>query len=265
MTRSTDPLGDPAARIRIVSVLTCFNRKAMTLACLGALEAAARYAQVDLEAIVVDDASTDGTAAAIRIEYPWVEVIDGPGALFWNRGMYVGFGVALQRSADYYLWLNDDTVLVADALGSLLQQSEQLRRAEDAPVIVVGATAERSNGRVTYGGRVTCSRWLASTTTSSGTRSGRCHVRLSRGTASSFRARWPNTSGISIRPFEHAMGDRSSWLASLVPWSGLFGITPLPLTSPVKALSQRRGPAGLNKWRYGPPASAEWPVAPRLT
>ena len=107
---------------------------------------------------MVDDASTDGTAAAIRTEYPWVEVIDGSGALFWNRGMYVGFGAALQRPADYYLWLNDDTVLVADALQSLLQQSEQLRRAEGTPVIVVGATAERSSGRVTYGGRVRRSR-----------------------------------------------------------------------------------------------------------
>jgi len=155
MTRSTDPRPNALRRTRIVGVLTCFNRKAMTLACLGALGSAARCAQIDLEAIVVDDASTDGTAAAIRTEYPWVEVIDGSGALFWNRAMYVGFGVALQRPADYYLWLNDDTVLVEDALRSLLQQSEQLRRAEGTPVIVVGATAERGSGRVTYGGRVT--------------------------------------------------------------------------------------------------------------
>jgi GT2 family glycosyltransferase len=158
MTHSTDPHSVALRRPRIVSVLTCFNRKAMTLACLGALESAARYAQVDVEAIVVDDASTDGTAAAIRTEYPWVEVIDGSGALFWNRGMYVGFGMALQRPADYYLWLNDDTILATDALRSLLQQSEQLRRAEGSPVIVVGATAERSSERVTYGGRVARSR-----------------------------------------------------------------------------------------------------------
>src|SRR5688500_12034296 len=104
MIRSTDPGPAALRQIRIVSVLTCFNRKTMTLACLGALESAARAAQVDLETIVVDDASTDGTALAIRSHYPRVEVIDGPGALFWNRGMHVGFGLALQRRADYYLW-----------------------------------------------------------------------------------------------------------------------------------------------------------------
>src|SRR5262245_58692636 len=156
---STDPHRDPLPRPRIVSVLTCFNRKAMTLACLGALESAARHARVELETIVVDDASADGTAAAIRTQYPSVEVIDGCGGLFWNRGMCLGFGAALQRPADYYLWLNDDTELVADALRSLLQQSEQLRRAEGSPVIVVGATAERSSGQVTYGGRVRRSLW----------------------------------------------------------------------------------------------------------
>ena len=146
-------------RTKVVCVLTCFNRKALTLSCLCALEAAARNASIVLETIVVDDASTDGTAQAIRTQYPRVEVIDGSGALFWNGGMYVGFGAALQRPADYYLWLNDDTELVPDALQSLLQQSEQLHRAEGVPVIVVGATAERSSGRVTYGGRVARSPW----------------------------------------------------------------------------------------------------------
>src|SRR5688572_11675814 len=90
--------------LSVVSVLTCFNRKAMTLGCLGALEAAARCANVGLQAIVVDDASTDGTADAIRTQYPAVEVIAGPGNLFWNGGMYIGFGAALGRPANYYLW-----------------------------------------------------------------------------------------------------------------------------------------------------------------
>src|SRR5688572_29638923 len=135
MNISSDQRHDTPRQTKIVSVLTCFNRKALTISCLGALEAAAWRACVELEMIVVDDASTDGTAAAIRSLFPWVEVIDGSGSLFWNRGMHVAFGEALQRPADYYLWLNDDTELIPDALQSLIQQSEQLRKEEGTHVI----------------------------------------------------------------------------------------------------------------------------------
>ena len=159
MIQCANQVHHPVHRTKVVCVLTCFNRKAVTLACLGALEAAGRYAQVELETIVVDDASTDGTAAAIRTQFPSIEVIDGSGTLFWNGGMYVGFGAALQRPTDYYLWLNDDTELFPNALRSLLRQSEQLRQEAGTPVIIVGTTAERSSGRITYGGRARRSRW----------------------------------------------------------------------------------------------------------
>jgi hypothetical protein len=104
MIRSPDPNLDAMRRTKIVSVLTCFNRKAMTLSCLGALQAAARRAHVELETIVVDDASTDGTAAAIRTEYSWVEIMDGSGALFWEswhvRRLRSGAG-ATRRLKEY--------------------------------------------------------------------------------------------------------------------------------------------------------------------
>jgi GT2 family glycosyltransferase len=143
----------------IVAVLTCFNRKAHTLTCLEALETAARHAGVHMEAIVVDDASPDGTAAAVRERFPWAEVIDGPGDLFWSRGMHLGFGRALQRDASHILWLNDDTQLVPQALARLLSQAEALHRVRGKPSILIGATAERSSGAITYGGRVATSRW----------------------------------------------------------------------------------------------------------
>lgn len=145
----------PARRARILAALTCFNRKALTLGSLRALARAAEQAGVDLEAVLVDDASPDGTAAAVRAEFPWVEVVDGSGSLFWNRGMHEAFGRAMaRRTADYYLWLNDDTEIVPDALARLVDQSRTLRARLGHPVIVVGATAERGSGRITYGGRV---------------------------------------------------------------------------------------------------------------
>ncbi len=147
-----------AGRPKVIAVLTCFNRRALTLACLNALAIAATRAEIELEALVVDDASPDGTATAVREQFPWAEVIEGSGSLFWNRGMHLGFARALERGADYYLWLNDDTHLVPDALANLLLQSAALERSQAGPVIVVGATAERESGRVSYGGRVAPSR-----------------------------------------------------------------------------------------------------------
>jgi GT2 family glycosyltransferase len=138
--------------------MTCFNRRAKTTASLAALREAARRANVDLAAVLVDDASTDGTAQAVRELHPWVEVIDGPGDLFWNRGMHLAFSRALERGADCYLWLNDDTVVVPDALVSLLQQSDELRRTLGKPVVVVGATAFPGSTTISYGGRVSSSR-----------------------------------------------------------------------------------------------------------
>lgn len=207
MTIATDTRPPARPDTKIVGVLTCFNRKPMTLACLKALLASARQANVDLEVIVVDDASTDGTAAAVRAEFPAVEVVEGSGALFWNRGMHQGFGLAMQRSADHYLWINDDSELVADALARLLQQAAQLRRSEGKPAIVVGAMAERGSGRITYGGRIARSAlrrfnydlvWSESTPTLCDVIEGNC-VLIPREIA--LRV------GNLDPAFEHAMGD----------------------------------------------------------
>jgi len=146
------------AAVRVIAVLTCFNRKALTLACLRSLNAAAAHAGVELGVILVDDASTDGTAQAVRGEFPFVDVVDSSGNLYWTRGMHTGFERALRQSCDYYLWLNDDTQLVPDGLHALLAQMDVLQRREGPSLILIGATAERSTGKITYGGRVVGSR-----------------------------------------------------------------------------------------------------------
>ncbi|MBI5717887.1 MAG: glycosyltransferase family 2 protein [Burkholderiales bacterium] len=152
------PLAGSTARPRIVAVLACFNRRALTLACLEALEQSAARAGAELEAIVVDDASQDGTAEAVQARFPWVEVVAGSGALYWNRGMHKGFALAMRRQADHYLWLNDDTVLVPEALSALLSQWAALMREQGRQLILVGATADRESGTISYGGRVRDSR-----------------------------------------------------------------------------------------------------------
>lgn len=138
--------------LRLAVILTCFNRKQKTLECLQALAANTGLEHVRLYAFLVDDESTDGTADAVRALFPWVDVLTGDSNLFWCRGMHKAFEIAMQGNYDYYLWLNDDTMLQADALARLLAcEGAQGQR---KPVIVVGSTVDEETGELTYGGVV---------------------------------------------------------------------------------------------------------------
>jgi len=137
---------------RLCALLTCFNRRAKTLACLDALAASAGIEQIELHAVLVDDGSTDGTAKAVRERFPWVQVVRADGALFWCRGMHLAFETALRSGFDAYLWLNDDTMLQPDALARLLESAARLAQSAGGPVIVVGSTVDAVTGALTYGG-----------------------------------------------------------------------------------------------------------------
>jgi len=154
-------------RVSVCALLTCFNRRDMTLECLRALGANQGLELVDLRAVLVDDGSNDGTAQAVRAEFPWVDVVTSDGNLFWCRGMHLAFETALRTGFDHYLWLNDDTMLWPDALARLLACEAQLRlqidhtdhtehiehtEQTDRPVIIVGSTADPVSGVCTYGG-----------------------------------------------------------------------------------------------------------------
>lgn len=143
----------------ICALLTCFNRRDKTLECLRALAVSSGLQQVALSAVLVDDGSTDGTAEAVRAEFAWVEVVRTSEPLFWCRGMHLAFETALRSGFDYYLWLNDDTVLKPDAVARLLTCELRLRAGTDAPVIVVGSTVDPISGDCTYGGERWVSRW----------------------------------------------------------------------------------------------------------
>jgi GT2 family glycosyltransferase len=149
----------PSASVRNVSalnsicvLLTYFNRKEKTIACFRAVTANALPFNIQLSAVVVDDGSTDGTSQALQEEFPWVKVEQSAGNLYWCRGMHRAFQIALKDDWDYYLWLNDDTILQPDALGRLLSVEAQLSTACGGPIIVVGSTVDENTGVLTYGG-----------------------------------------------------------------------------------------------------------------
>lgn len=139
-------------------LLTCFNRKQKTLACLEALCQQSLPSDVSLTTYLVDDASNDGTAEAVQQTYPQVKIFSGDGNLFWNGGMRFAFREAMKDDPDYYLWLNDDTVLDPEALNVLLTTSSELMEKGEKKAIVAGSTCDPETGDFTYGGMVQ-SRW----------------------------------------------------------------------------------------------------------
>lgn len=154
----------PSGTISLCVVMTCFNRRAKTLACLEALAAnrqALNAMGVMVNAVLVDDGSTDGTADAVQQAYPWIQVLRTAGDLYWCRGMHLAQQQPRVKASDYQLWLNDDVLLNEGALHALLACEAQVRAAgacKDA-VIIVGATQDAVTLRPSYGGEMQSPGW----------------------------------------------------------------------------------------------------------
>ena len=138
----------------IAVLMTCHNRCDTTLACLQAL-----YQQDAIfDVFLVDDGSSDGTSDAVKTNYPAVKIFEGDGNLFWVGGMRLAFSEALKDGYDYYLWLNDDTILDSNALPNLLNTHQCLVKGGHLNSIVVGSVRDPLTGKLTYGGRARSSR-----------------------------------------------------------------------------------------------------------
>jgi len=98
-------------------VIPVHNRKAYTLDCLGSLMA---QTVAGFNIVVVDDGSTDGTADAVRAEFPSVTILEGDGNLWWSASMNLGIKYALGAGAEYILSLNNDLEVAPDYIEKML-------------------------------------------------------------------------------------------------------------------------------------------------
>ena len=115
--------------IQLAILLTSYNRKEKTLACLRSVYSQEDISNVNFEIYLVDDNSTDGTGQAVKIEFPNVHVFKGNGDLFWAGGMRYAWREAIKtkKSFDYFLLLNDDTLLLNGAFKNLFADLKTMK------------------------------------------------------------------------------------------------------------------------------------------
>lgn len=137
----------------IAALLTCYNRRATTLQCLEHFLGQSGTDSFALRVYLVDDGSTDGSSDAIRRRFPDVQIIRGDGNLFWCRGMRLAWEHAALCDPDFYLWLNDDTILDPGAINTLYATWEGQAGAGRPNTVVVGSCRDPETGEHTYGGK----------------------------------------------------------------------------------------------------------------
>ena len=134
----------------IAVLLTVYNRKRQTIICLDELFKQRLPDDCVLEVWLTDDGCTDGTKEEVSRMFPSVHIIHGDGSLFWNRGMWTAWNVSSKnKDYDYYLWLNDDTILFPNSLRKLLEEIEEL---ENRAILVGVCTNNKQE--TTYGGYI---------------------------------------------------------------------------------------------------------------
>lgn len=113
---------DVARPAPLVSVcIANYNGREVLEACLASVRA--QSGGLDVEIIIHDDASPDGSSAIVRTQFPEAVLIES--------AENVGFCVANNRMAEaargeYLLLLNNDAELLPDALATLLAEARRL-------------------------------------------------------------------------------------------------------------------------------------------
>lgn len=103
---------------RIAIIILNWNGRSDTLECLESLS---HLSYSNYEVCVVDNASTDGSEAAIQKLFPNVNVILNEQNLGFAGGNNVGIKLALEEGAEYILLLNNDTFVDPDVVSALMK------------------------------------------------------------------------------------------------------------------------------------------------
>lgn len=106
-----------SAAPRVVVLVLAYNGVDLTLNCLASLRG---LDYPNYEVLLVDNASTDDTVAAVRAGFPEVRLIEAGANLGYAEGNNLGLRAALERGAEAVFLVNNDTVLAPDCVTGLI-------------------------------------------------------------------------------------------------------------------------------------------------
>jgi GT2 family glycosyltransferase len=152
-----------SATVPLIAIVTAtFNRCGDIVSLLSQI-ALLDYPAERIQIIVVDNASTDGTAARVRQDFPAVQVIENSE----NLGTAIGFNVGLESALHFqprpkYIWLLDSDVILEPAslapLVAVMEQDPHIGVAGSAVydpkdrerLVAAGLRIEMKSGQVTF-------------------------------------------------------------------------------------------------------------------
>lgn len=134
--------------MRIAALMSCFNRKIYTLRCLKQLINDIP-AGIGFDVYLLNDGCTDGTPEEVKTHFPSVNIINGDGSYYWNRGMNKAFEEAYKSKYDFYMWVNDDVMFYKDIVKKLVESYNSVKR-KNIKSIIVGYTMDQTEKEVTY-------------------------------------------------------------------------------------------------------------------
>jgi GT2 family glycosyltransferase len=129
---------------KVTVVVLNYNGKALSETCLRSVTDSP-YANKEI--ILVDNASTDGSAEYLRSRFPNLLIVYNSENLGVAGGRNRGFVEAIRRGADYVLSLDNDTRIVPDMIDELVNVAESNSR-----IGIVGPKTYMDNGS----GRIQC-------------------------------------------------------------------------------------------------------------
>jgi GT2 family glycosyltransferase len=106
---------------KVTVVLLIWNDWHHTSLCLSSLQ---QLDYPNFDVVVIDNGSTDDSAARVRGTFPWAKLIENGKNLGFSGGCNVGIKYAQQQGSDFIWLLNNDTTVHPGALQAMVEKAQ---------------------------------------------------------------------------------------------------------------------------------------------